>query len=78
MIGGQKHVMVQLVSNRLEGVTQRDEVNYVVVLVQVRFHVDLDPIVVAVQPLADVAIERDEMGGTENVVFFIQMDFEGF
>ncbi len=53
--------MVEFLSKHFQIVPQRDEVKDVLVLVQRSRGFGADTIVVAVQPFADVAVERNKM-----------------
>ena len=69
----QQHVVVQRVGDRLEGVTHRDEVDHILVLVERPGDFGPHAIVVAVQRLADVAVERDEVRCAEHMALFLQI-----
>ena len=60
-----------------ELVAERDEVDHVLVLVERASDLDRDAVIVAVQPLADIAVERDEVRGAEDVMFFFEADAVG-
>ena len=72
--GRQQDVVVELVGDRLQLVAEGDEVDHVLVFVERAFDFHGHAIVVAVQPLAHVAVERDEMGGAEDVLLFFEAD----
>jgi hypothetical protein len=74
MLGRQQHSVIQIGHEFLGRIPQRDKVKDVAVLVEQAFDFDRDPPVMPVQPLADVAIERDEMPRTEDEVIFGQTD----
>src|SRR5262249_39282677 len=64
----QHHAVIQLVGNCLGAVLQRDEVEYVIVLVQRPLDLDGDAVVVAMQALALVAFVADEVPRAEDEV----------
>ena len=66
--------MIELVDDRPRHVLERDEVDDVVVRVQVSLNLDGRPVVVAVQPLAVVAVIRDEVSRTEHQVILGDAD----
>jgi hypothetical protein len=74
MTRGQENVVIKLVSERFQLIAQGDEVDDVLVFVERPFDFDRYTIVVPVQPLAHVAIERDEMRGAEDVLLFFEAD----
>src|SRR5262245_829438 len=73
----QEHAVIEVVEDRLELVAEGDEADNVLVLVERPFHFYSHAVVMPVQPLADVAGERDEMRGTEDVVLFFEADAVG-
>ena len=72
MVRRQQHVVIQLGNDLLKRVPQRNEVDDVVVFIEITEHVDFDMIVMAVQPLADITVERNEMCSTEDHALFAQ------
>ena len=70
----QENVVVELVGDRLQFVAEGNEVDHVLVFIQRAFDFDRGAIVVAVQPLADIAIEGDEVRGAEDMLFFFEAD----
>src|SRR5262249_2150196 len=68
--------MIQLVDDRLRQVLQRDEIDDVVVLVEVAFHFDGRPIVMAVDPLALVALIGDKVPRAEDEIVLGHTDLE--
>ena len=74
--GRQHHPVVQLVDDRLRQVLERDEVDDVVVLVEVALDLDGRPIVMAVDPLALIALIGDEVARAEDEVVLGDPDLE--
>lgn len=70
----QQHAMVETIDQLLRGVSQRDEVEDVAVFVQWPGDFDGDSPVVAMQSLADVTVESDEVSGTEDQVVLRDAD----
>jgi len=68
--------MIQRVGDLLQLVAESDEIDDVVIPVERPKHLDVHPVIVPMQPLAHVAVIRDEVGGREDVVFFSQTDAE--
>ena len=68
MLSRQQDAMVELIDNFLQPIAQSDKVEDVGVFVERPGQLDRGPPVVAVKPLADVPVERDEMSGTEDQV----------
>jgi len=64
--GRQEHPMIDLVDDAAGQVLQRDEIEDVVILVEVVFHLDGRPVVVAVDPLALVSGVGDEVPRAED------------
>ena len=68
MTGRQQHPVIQLVEDRPQRPPQGDEIDDVAVLVQRPVYLGGHAVVVAVEPLADVALKRDEVPGAEDQV----------
>ena len=60
--------MIELIGDRPGHVLEGDEVHHVVVRVEVPFHLDGRPVVVAVDPFATISLVRDEMSRAEHQV----------
>jgi hypothetical protein len=74
--GGEHHPVVQLVDDRLRQVLEGNEVDDVVILVKVPLDLDGRPVIVAVNPLALIALIRDEMTRAEDEVVLRDADLE--
>jgi hypothetical protein len=77
-IFGQEHAVVEFEDEGLRQVSQGDEVEDVMVLVERAVHLDGHAPVVAVDALALVAVEGDEVPGAEDEVVLGDADFEAF
>ena len=78
MLHRQQDVVIQLVDDSLQRVSQRDEVEDVRVAIKGAGQLNRRPPVVTMQPLANVSIERDEVGGAEDQVIFRDAYFPDF
>ena len=74
MLRREEHTVIESIDDLLEGISQRDEVDHIVILIQRAVQFDLDPVVMSMDPLADVAAERDEVPRTEDEVILGQSD----
>jgi len=66
--------VVELADQAAGQVAQGDEVDDVMVFVERVLHLDRHPVIVAVQALAGVAVERDEVAGAEDELVLRQAD----
>ena len=73
-LGGQEHPVVELVDDPAGQVLERDEVEDVMVLVELVFHLDGRPIVMAVDSLALAAGVGDEVARAEDQVILGDTD----
>jgi hypothetical protein len=77
MSGGKNHMVIQLLYDSSECVSEGDEINDIAILIQRTFHLGADPVVVAVQALADITCEGDEVSGAKDQLFFLKLDAIG-
>ena len=68
--------MVELVGDGPGHVLESDEVDHIMIDIEVAFDLDGGPVIVAVDPLAVIAVVGDEMPGAEHQVVFGDVDFE--
>lgn len=78
MLRRKQDVVIQLVDDSLQCVSQRDEVEDVRVAIEGAGQLNRRPPVVSMQPLANVSIERDEVGGAEDQVVLRDSYFPDF
>ncbi len=64
--------MIELPDDFSERVSKRDEVDYVLVLVERPSDFGAHCVIVSMETLADVASKRNEMSGAENELFFLK------
>ena len=72
----QHHSMVKFIHQRLHRIAKPNEIDYVMIDVQRTFHLDGNPVVVAMQPLACIDVVRNKMAGTEDQKVLFDADVE--
>ncbi len=70
--------MVEFVGDELGPLLQRDEIEYVIILVQDAFDLDRGPVVVAMQPFALVAFVADEVAGAKDEIVLADTNLISF
>ena len=68
VLRGQEHPMIQLGDDAFQGVSDHQEIDHALAIVQRAEHLGGHAVGVPVQPLAHAAFQRDEVGGAENQI----------
>ena len=72
MFRRQKYVMIEFLSQFKQAIPQSNKVDHILILVQRTSHITTDAIVVTVDPLTDIPIERDKVSRRKNQLLFLQ------
>ena len=76
--GRQENAVVEFIDDFLQTIAQCDEIKDIIIFIQRSFHLRRDAPIVAMQALADVAVECNEVSSTEDQMIFRNANFPGF